>query len=324
MWPMLWISLVLLVLNVPARAQSSGDEFNSNSNSDPTVVYQLKQIDLITKNRNCVLDCENSGGDLQARRACAEKCEADYQKARNDLQKWFNQADAERQKARLIQQERSGTGDGNSVSQTVPSPASSMTPFHGVPLVPKLAPVGGLTPGKALTGHVAKSVAVNPPAPAPATPKNAPVSNPIPARIAKNTVPTHMYDPVPPKFSPLEIPRGFYVAKARDDTGYLRPIEACIPDPASDLTIAGTAAGAARGLCGSIIDGLVPKTGIPALPPNEEMVWVNQASRYGSQIIWRQGTRWAGNTVNGEWMTLSKALKIGARLPKPNPTGQPW
>lgn len=47
-------------------------------------------------------------------------------------------------------------------------------------------------------------------------------------------------------------------------------------------------------------------------PPKKGMVWVNTESK----IYHVEGDRWYGKTKNGEWMTESEALKMGARASK--------
>jgi hypothetical protein len=55
-----------------------------------------------------------------------------------------------------------------------------------------------------------------------------------------------------------------------------------------------------------------PKAATAKTPPKPGMVWVNKDSK----IYHKEGDRWYGKTLNGEWMTEEDAIKAGARLSK--------
>lgn len=55
-----------------------------------------------------------------------------------------------------------------------------------------------------------------------------------------------------------------------------------------------------------------PKAATAKTPPKPGMVWVNKESK----IYHKEGDRWYGKTLNGEWMTEEDAVKAGARLSK--------
>ena len=230
------------------------------------------------------------------------------------------------------------------VSTNVTPGQASATP--NAPSNPVLKPLGPAKfdpRGAPLQGEVSKTVTPSQPAspkltsqtPTPAT--TGP-SRPLPGRAVQDKIPGSAtgqpFDPKNPQMGqsfpknlpPTAIPPGYYLVKGPNGDPVLVPNECVYPDSTSDLLIAGTAATVAKGIatvCGSAVNKVVdvgvgaPKPIPDAIPPEEEMVWVNRDSR----IIWRQGTRYAGNTKNGEWMTLKDAGAKGYNLPKPDPTG---